>query len=155
MISRTYVVQMPSGESPATPLDILVQSDPGTTDAPVVAGGTGAYYELRGRPLRIPVLAAQGQSAGFVPRLNLGFSLSLIPLSVAVGGPALPGVQLSASLASLASVDGTIPIPAFADPGGEPVIRLTGSADTLGLFFLLALQVAEGKDEDRSGQASP
>ncbi len=155
MITRTYVVQMPGSETPTAPVDILVQSAPGTTNAPVISGGTGAYYEVRGRPLRIPVLAAQGQGAGFVPRLTLGLAVSLVPLSTAANGPDLPGVQLSASLASLASLDGTIAIPAFADPGGQPAIRLTGSANTEGHFYLLTLQVPEGKDEDRAGQVSP
>lgn len=158
MISRTYVVVMPEAES-ATPLDILVQDDPGTQADPVVAGGDGAYYELRGRPLRVPVEAgasppsAAAVGAGFVPRLRLGFSLSVVPLASAIVTD-VPGVRLSESLISLASTDGgpLINVPSFADPAGGPAIRLTGGAETAGVFFLVSLVVNEAKDEDCDAQ---
>lgn len=149
MNTRTYVVKMPTSVS-TTPLDILVQNSPGTQAAPVVAGGDGAYYEMLGRPLRIPVLAAAGASAGFVPRLRLGFSLSIAPIKTAIVTD-LPGVQLSASLASLSSTDSgpTISVPALADPAGGPAIRLIGGAGTAGGVFVVTLQVLEAKDVDR------
>ncbi len=148
MITRTYVVQMPE-ESPTAPLDILVESAPGSPDAPIVADGI--YYEWRGRPLRIPVLAAAGVSEGFVPRFRLGFTVTITPIAATVIAD-LPGVQLSESLASLASTDSgpSLNIPTLADPGGEAAIRLTGSADTSGLFYLVMLMCPEAKDEDRS-----
>lgn len=156
MISRTYVVQMPDGEGEASPLDILVLNDPGTVDDPALGASGGAYYELRGRPLRIPVLAAAGQANGFVPRLTLGFSIAVTPISTAAVA-AFPGVQLSASLIDLASTDSgpTIAVPAFPDPAGQPAIRLTGSAGTAGLVFTVCLLVSEATDEDRSGTAKP
>lgn len=149
MITRTYVVQMPD-EGPTTPLDILVESDPGSPDAPVTAGDA-AYYEWRGRPLRIPVLAADGVDEGFVPRLRLGFLVTITPIAAAIQTD-LPGVQLSESLASLASTDGgpTINVPTLADPGGEAAIRLVGGAGTAGLFYVVTLMCPEAKDEDRS-----
>lgn len=158
MISRTYVVKMPSTPDTAAPVDILVQNQPGTQAAPVVTAGDAAYYELRGRPLRIPVesggappTAAQ-IAAGFVPRFRLGVALSITPIRNAIAGVS-PGVQLSSTLASLAStnVGPSINVPALADPAGGPSIRLIGGAATSGLFFLVSLQVPEAKDEDREG----
>jgi hypothetical protein len=154
MISRTYVVQMPGGGEAGHQLDILVQDDPGTQSDPVVLS-SGAYYEVRGRALRIPVLAAAGASAGFVPRLQLGFSISVTPIGDTV--TSIPAVQLSASLASLASTDTgpTIAIPAFADPNGQPAIRLTSDTDSDAGFFVVSLLISEQKDEDRDGAAAP
>lgn len=150
MITRTYVVQMPNDD---TPLDILVESAPGSQDAPVVISGgdDGSYYEWRGRPLRFPVLAAAGASGGFVPRLRLGFTVTVTPISPFICD-SLPGVQLSESLASLASTDSgpSINIPTLADPSGEAVIRLVGGDDTQALFFTVTLMCPEAKDEDRS-----
>jgi hypothetical protein len=154
MITRTYVVQMPE-ESPTAPLDILVVNTPGSPDAPALPGD-GKYYEWRGRPLRIPVLAAEGASAGFVPRTRLGFIATISPIAAAVS-PSLPGVQLSESLASLASTDSgpSINIPTLSDPNGQPAIRLIGDASTAGLFFVVTLMCPEAKDEDRNGTAGP
>lgn len=130
------------------PLDILVQNNPGTKTAPVVAGGDGAYYELRGRPLRVPNPVG---SAGPVPRLRLGFSLSIVQVLAAVSGT-FPGAQLSASLAALAA-GSTIPVPTFTDPAGGPAIRLVGGtigeASTAGQIYIVSLLISEPKDEDR------
>jgi hypothetical protein len=158
MISRLYVVEMPT-ESPANPLDILVESLPGSKDAPALPGD-GSYYEWRGRPLRVPVhsggspATAAAIAAGFTPRLRLGFHVTITPYVGALAVD-IPGVQLSVSLAGdLSSTDAgpSMPIPALADPAGEPVIRLTGGVTTAGLFYLVALMCPEGKDEDRSSE---
>lgn len=149
MLSRLYIVQMP-GESPTTPLDILVQSNPGSPSAPVVTG-EGKYYELRGRDLRLEALAADGAAGGFVPRLRLGFTVSVTPYS-ANESVAVPGVQLSESLVGdLSSTDSgpSINIPVLSDPNGEPVIRLVGSSDTNGLFYLVSLQANEAREDNR------
>jgi hypothetical protein len=156
MICRTYVVKMPTSSS-STPLDILVQDSPGTQDAPIVVGDA-AYYEWRGRPVRIPVESggappsAAAITAGFVPRFRLGCLVSLTPIRTGIASD-LPGMQLSSSLASLASTDGgpVINIPAFADPAGGPAIRLTGGVGTAGGYYLVALRIPEAKDEDREG----
>lgn len=147
MISRTYIVLMPT-ETPTGPLDILVENNPGTQAAPVVAGGDGAYYEWRGLPLHLPNRVG---TPGFVPRLRLGFEVAVAGISTAIVTD-LPGVQLSASLASLSSTDSgpTISVPAFADPVAGPAIRLTGGAGTAGKVFAVTLKVAEARDEDRS-----
>lgn len=159
MISRLYVVQMPSSESAATPLDILVESQPGTKAAPIVPA-FGAYYEWRGRPLRVPVHSggapptAAAIAAGFTPRVRLGFHVTITPYGTAIATD-LPKVQLSESLAgdlSSTDVGPSISIPVLADPAGEPVIRLIGGAATASLFFLVALVCPEGKDEDRSSE---
>lgn len=157
MISRLYVVLMPL-ETPGTALNILVESAPGTKDAPIVAGGDGAYYEWRGRPVRVPVHSggapptAAAIAAGFTPRLRLGFQVTVTPYGAAIATD-LPSVQLSESLAgdlSSTDVGPTISIAALADPAGEPVIRLVGGAGTAGLFYLVSLTCPEGKDEDRT-----
>jgi hypothetical protein len=147
VISRTYIVKMPN-EVSTNPIDILVQNNPGEQDAPVVAGGDGAYYEWRGLPLRLPNPAGDNS---FVPRLRLGFEIVVTPISTTISTDT-PGVQLSASLASLSSTDGgpTISVPAFADPVAGAAIRLTGGAGTAGKVFAVTLKVAEQRDEDRS-----
>jgi hypothetical protein len=156
MISRTYVVQMPEGSEFGNTLDILVRDDPGAPDAPVLGGAnasSGAYYEWRGRPLRFETIAADGASGGFVPRLALGFSLSIVPVDDTSEAITIPSVQLSESLVgTLASTDTgpTINIPSFADPNDLPAIQLVNSETSAGLFFLVSLQVMEQKDEDRN-----
>lgn len=150
MITRTYVVRMPGEESPTTPVDILVENDPGAQDAPVGDETTGAYYEQLGRPLSIPNPASNASS--YIPRLRLGFVLSLTPIAGAAL-TAIPSVQLSESLAQLASTDAgpTIDVPSFPDPSDQPAIRLTGSAATQGRYFVLSLSIVEPADTDRSG----
>jgi hypothetical protein len=147
VISRQYVVLMPNEES-TTPIDILVQNNPGSQAAPVVAGGDGAYYEWRGRPLRIPNPSTV--AASYVQRFRLGFLVGLLRINNSIVTD-LPGVQFSASLAKLSSTDAgpTISVPAFADPAGGPSIRLIGGAGTAGGIFVLTLSLPEPKDEDR------
>lgn len=150
MISRLYIVKMPQ-ESPGTPLDILVQANPGSKDAPVDTGD-GAYYELRGRPLRLETLVGD---TGFVPRLRLGFTVSITSLGTAP--TRRPGVQLSESLVGdLSSTDAgpALNVPVLPDPGGEPVIRLNGANSTAGNYYLVALQCAQAADDDRSGSGA-
>lgn len=157
MISRTYVVKMPTS-SPATPVDILVQNAPGSQSAPVVAATDGAYYEWRGRPLRIPVLSGGSPpstaaiAAGFVPRFRLGFTVSIVRIAAAIVTD-LPGAQLSSSLAALSSTDSgpTISVTSFPDPAGGPAIRLIGGTGTAGGVFQVTLECPEAKDEDREG----
>jgi hypothetical protein len=146
MIARTYYVVMPAAVGEATPgdLDIVVEL-PGTQAAPVATGNapagwvgaTGSYYEIRARPLRLPVVVGD---AGFVPRLNLGWSLSVMPYAAGAGVPH----QLSASLQS--SLDAT----ALTDPSYGPVIRLKGSVETGEQQLVVNLLVMEQKDEDRN-----
>jgi hypothetical protein len=147
VISRTYIVKMPTATS-TNPIDILVQTNPGSQAAPVVSGTDGAYYEWRGRPL---VLPNPSGTPGFVPRFRLGFIVAVTPYSNAIS-PDVPGVQLSASLASVSSTDAgpTISVPAFADPAGGASIRLIGGAGTAGKVFMVCLQVSQQKDDDRS-----
>lgn len=147
MILRTYVVQMPDDN---TPLDILVQSNPGTQDAPVTPVGGGAYYEVRGLSVRFPNPASDATS--FVPRGALGFQITVTPAGN-VGPVGIPDVQPSTSIASLASTDAgpSIAVPALADPNDEPVIRLIGDADTTDAkFYLVSLAIREARDADRS-----
>lgn len=148
MISRQYVVKMPN-EVATNTVDILVQNNPGSQSAPVVAGGDGAYYEWRGRPLRIPNPSTT--AASYVQRFRLGFIVAITPISTAIVTD-LPGVQFSASLAKLSSTDAgpTISVPAFADPAGGPAIRLTGDTGTAGKVFVVSVSLPEPKDEDRN-----
>jgi hypothetical protein len=148
MLSRLYVVQMPE-EVPTTPLDILVESAPGSKDAPALPGD-GAYYEWRGRPLRLETLAADGVSGGFVPRLRLGFAVTITPYRQGVV-TGVPGTQLSASLVGdVSTTDGgpSINVPALPDPNGEPAIRLSGDVTTAGAVYLVTLLCPEAKEDN-------
>ena len=148
MIARTYYVVMPtSGGNVA--LDIIVEGFPGSQDDPIDIGnapagwngGNGSYYEIRSRPIRLPV---QVGDAGFVPRLNLGWLISVTPIGTAAA-LALPGVQLSESLQ--ASLNAT----PLADPSYGPVIRLAGtSAAVGGMALTVQLLIMGAKDEDRT-----
>jgi hypothetical protein len=149
MISRTYVVDMPAGEDAAVPVNILVQNNPGTIDAPV-AQGSASYFEWRGRPLRFESVYGD---PGFVPRLTLGFGLSVVPL-VSLTTPiaaVVPSVALSQSLIPDLSIFQVEPL---ADPSGMPVIQLTGSSATASHAYLVTLQVMEAKDEDRTAEGT-
>jgi len=152
MISRTYVVLMPSGGAAATPVNIFVQDDPGTPDQPV-SQGSAAYFEWRGRPMRFETVADDGAANGFVPRLRLGFGLSVVPL-VSEATPistVVPSVALSASLVPDLSI---LLVPVLPDPSGMPVIQLTGSTSTAGHTYLVTIQIMEAKDEDRTGEGT-
>ena len=174
MIYRTYVVKTPDTDPF---IDICVAATMGTQAKPVASPGlyppgtvtpppagwvsppgagnsSGAYYELRGRSLRLEARAGQ---TGFTPRANLGFQLVVTPY----GAQTLPftmaltnGVQLSASLlAALGGDSGAvIPLAAFPDPSYGPVIRLftpTSENSRLGNpLCLVHFSVAENKDED-------
>ena len=149
MISRTYVVLMPSGEAASTPVNIFLQDDPGTIDAPV-SQGSAAYFEVRGRPVRFETVFADGVANGFVPRLALGYSLSVTPL-VSAATPiaaSVPAVALSQSLVPDQSI---LTVPVLADPSGMPAIQLQGSSDTQSHVVLVSLQIMEAKDDDRTG----
>ncbi len=126
-------------------------------NAPSGSWGTnndGAYYELRARPLRIPVLSggapptAAQISNGFVPRMRLGFALSVVPVATGIQTD-VPGVQLSSSLVPALGITG-LTLAALADPSYGPVIRLTGGANTAGKTYLVTLAIMEAKDEDRN-----
>ncbi len=144
-----YIVKMPTSV-PTAALDILVRT-PGSQAAPVVAGGDGAYYEVRARALVVPTPVG---SPGYVPRFRLGLSLALVPVGAqpfAIG----PGAQLSASLALLSSTDvgPTINVAAFPDPAGGPAIRLVGGTagelSTAGTIYIVSLILSTARDEDR------
>lgn len=149
MQTRTYVVLMPE-QTPNTPLDILVETDPGSQDAPVVAGTDGAYYEILGRAVRVPNPASG--AASFVPRLRLGYSVTITPYGVTP--LIIPGVRLSESLVGdISSTDAgpTISVAVFADPAGGPAIRLVGANESAGQVYIVTLHITEPHDTDRSG----
>jgi len=174
MISRTYLVTMPTNSGSMTSLDILVRgpvgvgpADPaGGAFAPVrvAAGGTtppagwgtnagdGQFVEWRSRPISIPVLFAAGVAGGFVPRFQLGWSFAIAAADSAGDGCTISPVALySASLigspASPFAVTG-ISTP-NTDPAYGPVIRLMNSPDVAGRSFVVGLHVAQARDEDR------
>ena len=149
MISRTYVVLMPSGGEAATPVNIPVQDDPGLPTAPATQG-SAAWFEWRGRPLRFETVAGD---PGFVPRLRLGFGFSIVPL-VSLATPistVVPSVAFSESLVQDMSI---LTMPVLADPSGMPAIQLTGSSSTAGHTYLVTLQIMEAKDEDRTAEGT-
>ena len=152
MIARTYYVVMPvhegEGSGPVA-LDIIPEAFPGSQGDPIASGNApvgwnatlgGSYYEIRSRPIRLPVEVGD---PGFVPRFNLGWTFSITALGV--NNIAVPGVQFSESLQS--SLNAT-PLP---DPTYGPVIRLAGlSTDVSGGAYLVQLLIMEAKDEDRA-----
>lgn len=176
MILRTYVVKTPDTDPY---IDICVAAPMGTqakpvanplvygannvtsppagwVQAPGLGNSSGAYYEIRGRSLRLEARAGQ---VGFTPRANLGFHLIVTPY----GEQTVPsttaltnGVQLSASLLAALGGDagGVIPVATFADPSYGPVIRLftlTFVNSRLGNpLCLVHFGIAENKDEDFS-----
>ena len=159
MISRTYICRMPN--STGVPLDIAVQNAPGARNAPVGTGGAaasaanGAYYELRNRVIRFPVLAAAGAAGGFVARARLGWRLSLYRYGATT---LVPGVLLSASIInSLSSTEGGGPIiapAALADPGYGPTIRLINDDTLIQGIVIVHFGIFENKDEDRDPSGS-
>jgi hypothetical protein len=186
MIHRTYIVGLSTGvgtqQGDAYPnLDIAVRV-PGSRAAPVLdpvllpavtpytpppngwAGGAiingyGWYYEIRSRALRFEALAG---AAGFTPRTNLGFHLSICGLQdfgdLALNGNLLPTLSLSASLAPpiVANTNlSTAYAVAFPDPSYGPVIRVHNLlslhvAETPNSVYLVNFMLAENKDEDFS-----
>lgn len=158
MISRTYLVLMPSNAGATAQVDIPVEGNAnwgtvGATSGPVVAvGADGFYVEQRNRRLRIPIKAG---NTGFVPRLRLGFSLSVQQVG-GTGAANLLAIQLSQSLvgnvfsnAAGATVTGDANLP---DPSGVPVIRLLNTAAVQGLQFRIFLNVMTPEDDDPSGE---
>jgi hypothetical protein len=185
MINRTYFVNVPAGQRTQPDyIDICVQATMGTRLLPVAnpvtfgaanvtappngwaaACGDAAYYEVRGRPLRLEHLFGEGVAAGYTQRTNLGFHLTVTPYGdhrgVAVGPG---GAILSQSLLAHAGGDVGTAIPAtdLADPVygvAQPVIRIyvpksEGAAVDTGLF-VVSLDVMERKDDDISNIGGP
>jgi hypothetical protein len=153
MINRTYVVKMPESASGTTPLDILVESAPGTQAAPITFG-TGLYYEVRGRTLRFEqrkLTSAGNANSAWSPRARLGFSLTVTPFGNAALQTDAPDTFLSASFGTFAATGMVLPAVAVPDSvSGGPLIRLVGGASTADKFYLVTLLIAEDKDEDRS-----
>lgn len=154
MINRTYIVKMPTSTSTA-PVDIAVQSNPGSNAAPVVPSAPAAdaaYYEWRGRTLRFEQLkltSAGAANANWSPRVRLGVLVNVSSFGNAAIDTDLPDLQLSASFGTFAATG--IAVPALADSvANGPIIRLIGGAATAGKFFIVTLMIAEDKDEDRS-----
>jgi hypothetical protein len=176
MINRTYIVKTPSARALFT--DICLRSPMGTRLAPVADTATypgstpppagwvaacddGAYYEVRGRPLRFEHLFAEGAVGGFTSRFNLGFHLSIVPYGVSAGvASAITGVLPSQSLLAAVGgdVDGAIAASNLADPAYGPVIRVynpTFSQGQVSALYVVSLSIAERKDDDFSNIGSP
>lgn len=178
MIHRTYVVRLPPANRDMAylPCDIVL-AVPGSYAAPVAdaatyvgatvtappagwvaACGAAAYYELRGRALRLEQVVGQ---AGFTPRTRLGFHLSILTLQEPAGGARqftnydqVPFASLSASLSlppgSSAAIWGSY-ANVFTDPSYGPVIRIWNQAELhseADPIYLVNFQIAENKDED-------
>lgn len=151
MIHRTWFVLMPVSEGGNVSLDIAPEAWPGTQDNPIDAGNSpagwngaagGSYYEIRGRPVRFATGYAGDD--GFVPLLNLGWSLSVVRYNDTTD-TTVPTVVFSESFQASLNVTPT------ADPSYGPVIQLTGPAASLGAVpLLVTLQIMQAKDEDRS-----
>lgn len=173
MIHRAYIVGLIDVQGTYPPLDIIL-SLPGARTAPVanaVAQNPGAivtappaawsilcgsnwYYEQRSRPLRLEHVTGQ---TGFVPRLNLGFHLSISqlislnqpPLTVFIPTAVLPSASLAAFNTDAALV--AIPPTALADPAYGPVIRVqapSGVSPLGGVTYIVNLSIFEPGDDD-------
>jgi hypothetical protein len=180
MINRTYVVNVPGSQRVQAPyIDICVRATMGTRLLPVAdpvtygaanvtappagwvaACGGAAYYEIRGRTLRLEHLFGEGAAAGYVQRTNLNFDLTVTPYGdhrLGGAGAALGGAQLSQSLLEHVGGDVGTAIPAtdLADPVygvAQPVIRvhvpqIENLATDTGLL-LVSLNIFEMGDDD-------
>jgi hypothetical protein len=170
--NRTYIVKMPGSQDAITYVDITVMGPVGTQAAPVssAVGGTpppvgwnggasaAAFYEWRGRPLRIPVLAAptslatpSGVNSGFVPRLRLGWRLALQELAPSGISADFPAIVPSVSLGSFAGgpAGAIIPVTPLLDPTYGPVLRVFSSVALANKVYAIHFSVFEQKDEDR------
>jgi len=179
MINRTYICKL---DSSIATLDIMVRDLAGTQALPVASAAaygaanvtaapadwialclTGAYYEVRGRTLRLEQLAAAGAAAGFVPRTRLGWDISVYPIvHAALNGNSglLPTIGLSASLAAEFGDAAVITEPTvFPDPTYGPVIRLITTDDLIEQdrprICVVHLSLPERKDEDFSNIGGP
>jgi hypothetical protein len=149
-----------AGASPA--LDIIVQGPVGSAAAPVQVappgptvtvappgwvGGDGQFFEWRGRPIRIPILAG---NTGFVPRLRLGWKTAVYCADPGDGEGcfAIPCVLYSQSL--IGTLNPPFNVAQIADPSYGPVIRLTNSGDVQGGIFVVHLNIYAAQDEDRA-----
>lgn len=154
MVNRTWLVKMPTSTATA-PVDIAVQSNPGSNSAPVTPAAPAAdatYYEWRGRTLRfeqLKLLSSGAANSSWSPRARLGFQVSVQSFGNAGIDTDLPDLQLSASFGTFAATG--LAVPALADSvTAGPIIRLIGGTATAGKFFLVNLLIAEAKDEDAS-----
>lgn len=154
MINRTWLVKMPTSTATA-PVDIAVQSAPGSNTTPIVPAAPAAdaaYYEWRGRTLRfeqLKLLSTGAANTAWTPEARLGFQVSVASFGNAGIDTDLPDVQLSASFGAFAAAG--MAIPALADSvTAGPIIRLIGGAATAGKFYVVNLLIAEDKDENRS-----
>lgn len=157
MINRTFICRLPNAGG--VNLDIAVQNAPGSRSAPVGSGGSaasavnGAYYELRGRSMRFPQPALVGgaPNPAFVPRANLGWSLSCYVWGELTAE--VPGIILSSSIVNtLASTESGGPIinpPSLPDPSYGPTIRVLNNANTINRIAIVHFSIFENKDEDR------
>ena len=160
MITRTYDILMPDDNAD---VDIHVEGDAnwgavGAASVAVASGDTGFYAEWRNRRLRIPIRAGTGTevAAGFVPRLRLGFGVSLTAVSVVINdvpsvrfSRSLVGDVLSTAAGATTPGDGTFP-----DTAGGATIRVRGNVSYSGEMFRLTLTIPEAKDEGASPQTS-
>src|SRR5512137_2108421 len=182
MLSRTYIVKIAGEAQQVTiaPCDIMVEGVVGTQALPVGSAAfygapnvtaapttwvavchSNAYYEIRGRTLRIEKRAAVGAAGGFIPRFNLGWKLAVHPIAAA-GTDAcnllLPIVSLSASLIGTPGNAAVMNEPtAFADPAYGPCIRIDANtspaalgANTTPRIYAVYLDVFERRDESFS-----
>ncbi|HEV3059575.1 MAG TPA: hypothetical protein VGY48_15100 [Vicinamibacterales bacterium] len=151
MINRTFFVKMPTS-SPTTAVDIPVQTNPGSSTAPVTVATDAVYYELRGRTTRfeqLKLLTSGGANSAWSPLARQGVLATVTPFGNAAIVTDLPDLQLSASFGTWAASG--IAIPALADSvANGPIIRLIGGAGTAGKFFVVSLLIFEEKDENRS-----
>ena len=162
MISRTYICLLPN--QGGVDLDIALQNAPGTQAAPVGTGGVaasaanGAYYELRGRPVRfeqLALLTGGGANPAFVRRARLGWRIAAYIWNSSVARS--PSFLLSNSVVqSLVSTEGgTIVNPStLADPGYGPTLRIINHADLATKYLFVHFDIMEAKDDDRDPNGS-
>jgi hypothetical protein len=177
-VNRTYIVDLPwddiTGPSLLTQMDIVLEI-PGSPELPVMAsGGTdvttpppgwlntsgaptgnGAYYEVRGRPVRFESVDGD---PNFVPRGRLGYRIDCCWLDSSGTGSGdsptdgVPMITPSKSITGdgAAGIAGVMDF-TFADPSYGPVLRINGANITKqGLRLQVNLSLFEARDEDRN-----
>lgn len=152
-INRTYLVAL---NTDANSLDIVVDGPVGTAAAPVNngtaapagwVGSDGQYYELQGRTLPVPTRFGD---ADFVPRLALGWNVSVQPVNEAVTGTEPPmAVRFSRSLVGVLA--GAFAVNNLADPAYGPVLRLEYPNSWRNQVVIVTLTVFEAKDFKGNG----
>ena len=158
------MVLMPADAAANPAIDIPVEGPVGTPLLPVNNGtaapagwngGTGQYFEIRSRILRVPIRRnadtdAAARTRGFMARTALGFTIAVN--QVATSRAMAIGVVLSDSLIAISAAAYAAAFAGLriADPAYGPSIRIDNDAVIQGQLLMVNFDIYEEKDEDRN-----